>query len=55
MNWIVASVVIGIGIWLYQKHRRRRSQQHHQLLEQIRCRPIKTHWEAWEDDYMGRD
>jgi len=26
-------------------------------LEQIRAepRPTKTHWEAWEDDYMGRD
>jgi len=49
--------VIGIGFVLYQQHRHHRSQLYHQLLEQIRTepRPTKTHWEAWEDDYMGRE
>ena len=57
MTWIIVSVVLGIGGVLYQRHRRHRSQLHHQLLEQIQAepRPTKTHWEAWEDDYMGRD
>ena len=57
MTWIVATVVIWIGIVIYQKHRIHRSQQRHQLLEQIRSTPsrTKTHWEAWSDDYMGRD
>ena len=57
MTWIIVSVVLGIGGVLYQQHRHHRSQLYHQLLEQIRAepRPTKTHWEAWEDDYMGRD
>jgi hypothetical protein len=57
MTWIIGSVVIWLMIVIYQKHRHHRSQQRHQLLQQIRAepRPTKTHWEAWEDDYMGRD
>ena len=36
----------------------RRSERKRKLLEQIRqghIKPPKTHYEAWEDDYMGRD
>ena len=57
MTWIILSVVIWCGIVMYQKHRHHRSQLNQQLLEQIRSTPspTKTHWEAWEDDYMGRD
>ncbi len=35
----------------------RRSERKRKLLEQIRqghIKPSKTHYEAWEDDYMGR-
>ena len=57
MTWIIASLVIWLVIVIYQRYRIHRSQLYHQLLEQIRAepRPTKTHWEAWEDDYMGRD
>jgi hypothetical protein len=57
MTWIILSVVIGIGCVIYQQHRHHRRQLNHQLLEQIRSTPsrTKTHWEAWQDDYMGRD
>jgi len=36
----------------------RRSERRRKLLEQIKLghiKPSKTHYEAWEDDYMGRD
>ena len=57
MTWIVTSLLAWLGIVIYQKHRHHRSQQRHLLLEQIRHqpRPARTHYEAWEDDYMGRD
>ena len=35
----------------------RRSERRRRLLEQIEkghIKPSKTHYEAWEDDYMGR-
>ena len=35
----------------------RRSERKRKLLEQIKSghiKPSKTHYEAWEDDYMGR-
>ena len=35
----------------------RRSERKRKLLEQIKSghiKPAKTHYEAWEDDYMGR-
>ena len=41
------------GVLPYQK---RRAEQRRLTLELIRNKPReKTHYEAWEDDYMGRD
>ena len=41
------------GVLPYQK---RRAEQRRLTLELIRNKPRqKTHLEAWEDDYMGRD
>ena len=41
------------GVLPYQ---RRRAEQRRLTLELIRNKPReKTHLEAWEDDYMGRD
>ena len=46
----------GLGIWYYWvRHTNRRSQARARTLELIRNAPRpKTHYEAWEDDYMGR-
>jgi len=49
------------GVLPYQIRRteqlRQRNQQHSELLTKMRKgdTPIKTHYEAWEDDYNGRD
>ena len=41
------------GVLPYQK---RRAEQRRLTLERIRnSKKKKTHYEAWEDDYMGRD
>ena len=41
------------GVLPYQQ---RRAEQRRRTLELIRNRPReKTHYEAWEDDYNGRD
>jgi len=41
------------GVLPYQK---RRADERRRTLELIRNQPReKTHYEAWEDDYMGRD
>ena len=41
------------GVLPYQK---RRADERRRTLELIRNQPKeKTHYEAWEDDYMGRD
>ena len=41
------------GVLPYQK---RRAEERRRTLELIRNRKReKTHYEAWEDDYMGRD
>ena len=36
-------------------HQRRRAEERRLTLERIRNARKKTHLEAWEDDYMGRD
>ena len=36
-------------------HQRRRAEERRLTLERIRNSKRKTHLEAWEDDYMGRD
>jgi hypothetical protein len=41
------------GVLPYQQ---RRAEERRRTLELIRNQPRqKTHYEAWEDDYMGRD
>ena len=40
------------GVLPYQK---RRAEERRLTLERIRNSKQKTHYEAWEDDYMGRD
>ena len=40
------------GVLPYQK---RRAEERRLTLERIRNSKKKTHYEAWEDDYMGRD
>ena len=40
------------GVLPYQ---RRRAEERRLTLERIRNSKKKTHLEAWEDDYMGRD
>ena len=47
---------IMLGIWYYWvRQHNRRSQARARTLELIRNAPRpKTHYEAWEDDYMGR-
>ena len=36
-------------------HQLRRAEARRLTLERIRNAPKKSHYEAWEDDYMGRD
>ena len=59
MDIIVIYIYLGtmLGIWYYWvRQSSRRSQARRRTLELIRTAPRRptTHYEAWEDDYMGR-
>ena len=53
-------VIMGIissyraGVLPYQLRRAEARRKTLDLIKQGHIRPTKTHYEAWEDDYMGR-
>ena len=42
------------GVLPYQLRRAEARRRTLDLIKQGHIRPTKTHYEAWEDDYMGR-
>jgi len=54
--WNIIYLGTMLGVWYYWvRQHNRRSQERARTLELIRNAPRpKTHYEAWEDDYMGR-
>ena len=54
-------VIMGIirsyraGVLPYQLRRAEARRKTLELIKQGHIKPTKTHYEAWEDDYMGRD
>ena len=42
------------GVLPYQLRRAEARRKTLDLIKQGHIRPTKTHYEAWEDDYMGR-
>ena len=53
-------VIMGIissyraGVLPYQLRRAEARRRTMELIKQGHIKPTKTHYEAWEDDYMGR-
>ena len=53
-------VIMGIissyraGVLPYQLRKAEARRKTLELIKQGHIRPTKTHYEAWEDDYMGR-
>ena len=53
-------VIMGIissyraGVLPYQLRRAEQRRKTLELIKQGNIKPTKTHYEAWEDDYMGR-
>ena len=53
-------VIMGIissyraGVLPYQLRRAEARRRTLELIKQVKPTPTKTHYEAWEDDYMGR-
>ena len=53
-------VIMGIissyraGVLPYQLRRAEQRRKTLELIKQDHIKPTKTHYEAWEDDYMGR-
>ena len=43
------------GVLPYQLRRAEARRKTLELIKQGKPTPNKTHYEAWEDDYMGRD
>ena len=42
------------GVLPYQLRRAEARRRTLELIQQDHIKPTKTHYEAWEDDYMGR-
>lgn len=42
------------GVLPYQLRRAEARRRTLELIQQGHIKPTKTHYEAWEDDYMGR-
>ena len=42
------------GVLPYQLRRAEQRRKTLELIKQGHIKPTKTHYEAWEDDYMGR-
>ena len=42
------------GVLPYQLRRAEQRRKTLELIKQGQIKPTKTHYEAWEDDYMGR-
>ena len=42
------------GVLPYQLRRAEARRKTLELIQQGHIKPTKTHYEAWEDDYMGR-
>ena len=42
------------GVLPYQLRRAEQRRRTLELIKQGHIKPTKTHYEAWEDDYMGR-
>lgn len=42
------------GVLPYQLRRAEQRRKTLELIKQSHIKPTKTHYEAWEDDYMGR-
>ena len=53
-------VIMGIisryraGVLPYQLRRAEARRKTLEAIQQVHIKPTKTHYEAWEDDYMGR-